>query len=43
MEKGDKLTNEEKAAYYAGVDHRLYSEVNKELFDKILEMFDKQA
>ncbi len=43
MEKGDKLTNEEKAAYYAGVDHRLYSEVNKELFDKILEMFDKQV
>ena len=29
----------EKQAYVATVDHRLYSEINEELFDKILTMF----
>ncbi len=40
-EKGTKLTDEEKAAYYATVDHRLYSDVNGELVELILETFDK--
>jgi cephalosporin-C deacetylase-like acetyl esterase len=39
-QKGEKLTNEEKAAYYATVNHALYSEVNKPLLDKIIKMFD---
>ena len=40
LEKGEKLTREEKAAYYSGIDHRLYSEVNQPLMDKIIRMFD---
>lgn len=39
--KGDDLTHEELAAYNKTVDHELYSEINKELFQKILQMFDK--
>ena len=31
---------EEKQAYVTTVDHRLYSEINEELFAEILEMFD---
>ena len=37
--KGEKLTDEEKANFYKTVDHRLYSEVNKELMQKIVDMF----
>ena len=40
-EKGTPLTNEEKAAYYATVDHRLYSDVNDELVELVLKTFDK--
>lgn len=40
-EKGSALTEEELAAYYKTVDHRLYSEVNPELVEKILETFEK--
>ncbi len=39
--KGDRLTDEEKAAFYQTVDHRLYSEVNTELVHLILDTFDK--
>ena len=39
-QKGDKLTKEEKQAYYQTVDHDLYSEVNGELFSRIVAMFD---
>ena len=42
MEKGDKLTRDEKAAYYATINHSLYSEINPDLFAQILDMFDKQ-
>ena len=38
--KGD-LTHEEKAAFYAGVDHALYSEVNEELMRQIVKLFDE--
>lgn len=38
-EKGEDLTAEEIVKYYQGVDHTLYSEINGELFAKILEMF----
>lgn len=34
-------TDEERAAVYAAVDHRLYSDVNKELVDLIIATFDK--
>lgn len=37
--KGE-LTYEEKAAFYATVDHALYSEVNEELMRQIVQMFD---
>lgn len=40
-EKGGKLTYEEKAAFYGTVNHALYSEVNAELMDQIVKMFDK--
>lgn len=40
--KGKKLTNEEKAMYYEGVDHRLYSAVNEALLSRIVTMFDSQ-
>ena len=42
IEKKGKLTDAEKAAFYEGVDHALYSEINPALFQQILEMFDKQ-
>lgn len=41
IEKGRKMTAEERAAFTATVDHRLYSEVNGELITKILETFRK--
>lgn len=41
IEKGDKLTYEEKVDFYKTVDHNLYSQVNKELFDLIIKTFDK--
>ena len=37
--KGE-LTYAEKAAFYATVDHALYSEVNEELMRQIVKMFD---
>ena len=42
IEKGDTLSYEEKCEFYKTVDHRLYSEVNHELMDKILELFNNQ-
>lgn len=39
--KGRELTDEEKANYVSGIDHEKYSEINYELFDKIIEMFNK--
>ena len=39
--KGEKLTYEEKVDYYKKVDDRLYSEINYELFDRIISTFDK--
>ncbi len=39
-EKGDDLTDAEKAAYYRTVDHALYSEVNVAMMEKIVAMFD---
>jgi hypothetical protein len=41
-QKGEALSDTEKTAYYKAVDHALYSEVNKPLFDEILKMFDEQ-
>jgi alpha-beta hydrolase superfamily lysophospholipase len=41
FEKGDALSYEEKCEFYKTVDHRLYSEVNAELMDQILEIFNK--
>lgn len=38
--KGE-LTYEEKTAFYATVDHALYSEVNEELMRQIVKMFDE--
>lgn len=38
--KDDDLSYEEKQEFYKNVNHRLYSEVNKELFDEIIKMFD---
>ena len=40
IEKGGKLTDDEKKAYYQTVDHSLYSQINKELFELILSTFD---
>ncbi|MBP3392705.1 MAG: alpha/beta fold hydrolase [Clostridia bacterium] len=37
--KGAALTNAEKKAFYAGVDHRRYSAVNQELVARILDTF----
>lgn len=39
--KKSKMTHDEIANYVKGVDHYLYSEINFELFDKILSIFDK--
>lgn len=41
MKKNEKLTEEEKIEYYKTINHKLYSEVNKELMDKIISMFNK--
>lgn len=41
IEKGEKLTYDEKAEFYKTIDHNLYSQVNKELFDFIIKTFDK--
>lgn len=38
--KDEDLTREELIAFYAGLDHRLYSEINEDLFKKILVMFN---
>ncbi len=40
-EKGNKLTREEKAKFYSSVDHRLYSDVNKELVELMFKTFEK--
>ncbi len=40
IEKGKPLTDDEKRAYYATVDHARYSAVNRELLDKIVKTFD---
>ena len=42
MQKDRPLTDEEKIAYDAEVDHSLYSEINKPLFEQILTMFNEQ-
>ena len=39
MKKRSKLTDAERAEFYSTVDHRLYSEVNGELLDKIISTF----
>ncbi len=40
--KGDDLTEQEKIDFYKTVDHELYSQVNFELMDKIVKLFDSQ-
>ena len=40
VQKSKNMTYEEKVTFFNGIDHRLYSEVNEELFDKIVKMFD---
>ena len=39
-DKGEKLTDDDKRAYYATVDHALYSQVNEELMLQIVNMFN---
>ena len=39
--KGEKLSYEEKVDFFKNVDDRLYSEINYELFDRIVSMFDR--
>ena len=39
-EKGRKLTDDELAAFYATIDHALYSEVNQELLSRVVQTFD---
>lgn len=39
--KGDKLSYEEKVDYYKDIDDNLYSEINHELFDRILAVFGR--
>ncbi len=41
MQKGKPLTDEEKAEYYKTVDHELYSEVNEELMERIVDLFNR--
>lgn len=41
--KGSELTEEELANYVSGIDHEKFSEINYELFDLIIEMFNKVA
>ena len=40
VKKDKTMSYEEKAAFFEGIDHRLYSEINEELFEKIIKMFD---
>ncbi len=40
MEKGDKLTYEEKAEYYKTVNHKLYSQVNHDLMKEVIKTFN---
>lgn len=40
FEKGEALTDAERAAFYETIDHRLYSEVNAELVTMILDTFN---
>lgn len=40
VKKSKTMPYEEKVAFFNGIDHRLYSEVNPELFEKIVKMFD---
>jgi alpha-beta hydrolase superfamily lysophospholipase len=40
-QKGEKLTKSELAAYYATINHKLYSQVNLDLMNSIVTMFDK--
>ena len=40
VKKDKAMPYEEKTAFFDGIDHRLYSEVNEELFEKIIKMFD---
>lgn len=39
-QKGAKLTEDEKRAFYKSVNHSLYSQVNEELMQKIVDTFD---
>ena len=40
VKKNKDMTYAEKVEFFNGIDHRLYSEVNAELFGKIVKMFD---
>ncbi len=40
LQRGRRLTDEEKIEYYKTVDHALYSEVNYELMERIVSLFD---
>ncbi len=40
MQKGAPLTDEEKADFYKTVNHELYSEVNAELMEQIVKLFN---
>ena len=42
LKKKDKLTIDEKIKFYETVDHEKYSEVNKELMDEIIKMFNER-
>ena len=39
--KGDKLSYEEKVDFFKDVDDRLYSEINYDLFERIIATFDR--
>ena len=40
QEKDAELTHDELAAFYSNVDHALYSQVNKELMENIVSLFN---
>ena len=40
VKKDKTMSYEQKVEFFNGIDHRLYSEINEELFGKIVEMFD---
>ncbi len=40
IKKGNPLTYEEKKEYYKNINHELYSEVNRELMDGIINLFN---